>query len=50
MISCKKIFAIIIVAIGPMLAIMEALPEPIRLIPSEIMNDGITVVKTAIVI
>lgn len=46
--SSKKKPAIMMVATGPILPIMEALPEPISFIPPEIKKEGITVQNTAI--
>ena len=47
--SSRTKFANTIVEIGPMPPKMAALLAPIRLIPIEIKNDGITVEKIAIV-
>lgn len=46
----KKIFAIIIVAIEPVLAMLEAFQESIRLVPSEIINDGKTLMEIGMTI
>lgn len=48
MFSPKNAVARKIVKIGPILAIIEALPEPTCFIPSDNINVGKTVEKTAI--
>lgn len=48
MCSCRNVLASTIVKIGPMLATMDAFPEPMRRMPSVIMKVGTTVTNTAI--